>query len=116
VNNLRALIALAALVQFGCGDGGTIAVPCEAERCNTQCVADGNESGMCRVNDCVCRPRVDLPSGHMQAVTSGGAVHREGGNFQLDLSVAVPHAAQDQAGTVNVDLGIEAQNDPTRGL
>ena len=110
-------VVLVALAQAGCGDGGTVAVPCDVMRCNTQCVADGNEAGECRADSCVCRPHLDIPSGHLQAITSGGSVHRESGGFRLDVSVApVAPVAEGRAGTVGVELGIEPQTDPARGL
>jgi len=111
-----ALLALAA-AALGC-DGGTIAVPCSDERCSAQCVASGDESGTCNAADeCVCRPVIDLPSGHRESVTSGGQVHRESGRFQLDLTIGpTSPSAQGQAGSRTLELGIQPQGDPARGL
>jgi hypothetical protein len=64
---------------------------------------------------CVCRPAVDVPPGASGGLSSGGAVHRESGRFQVDVSVApVPLAGERAAGRRDVELGLQPGNDPER--
>jgi hypothetical protein len=106
-----------ACLAFGCGagEGGTITVPCGEARCGEMCVGDGNASGACRSDMCVCQPRVDIPAGPTQGLTSGGAVVRRSSGYQVSVSVGgVSPAAQGTAGTQSVELGLQPQTDPTR--
>jgi hypothetical protein len=109
-----AAMVLACFAQIGCGGGGTVEVPCDEAQCNMTCVMDGNESGMCRDDMCVCRPRLNLPPGATLGLSSGGAVERRSSGYQLTLTVGPVAPAAVPSGPRDVELGIQPQLDPER--
>jgi hypothetical protein len=109
------LFVLLASTACGTGEGGTITVPCEEARCNETCVADGNDSGSCRDEACVCRPAIDIPGGPTHGLSSGGLVQRRSGGYQVSVSVGpVAPVGDGLAGDDDVELGVQPQTDPER--
>jgi hypothetical protein len=110
-----ACVVAIAIAQAGCGDGGTIVVPCEAARCNESCVAMGDRAGECRTDMCVCIPDIDIPPGPTQGLSSGGTVVRSSAGFQVELTIgSVSPAAEGTTASGSVELGIPPQTDPER--
>jgi hypothetical protein len=112
---MRYAVIVLWVLALGC-DGGTITVPCDEARCGESCVAEGNESGTCSAEgSCVCRPRLDIPSGATSGLSSGGVVHRSSSGFQVELTIGpVAPAGAGTAGAQEVELGLQAQTDPER--
>jgi len=96
------------------GNGGTITVPCDDARCNATCVGEGDASGACREDACVCVPVIRPPSGASLGVSSGGAVTRRSNGYSLELTVGPVTPAAVPAGRANLEVGIAPQADPTR--
>jgi hypothetical protein len=107
---------LAVLSGSACatGNGGTITVPCDDARCNETCVGEGDASGACREDACVCVPAIRPPSGASLGVSSGGVVTRRSDGYSLELTVGPVTPAAVPAGRANLEVGIAPQADPTR--
>lgn len=110
---LRHVAVVLGLLALACS-GGTITVPCDEDRCNEMCVADGNESGACAEDTCVCRPQLQIPSGPTSGLSSGGVVHRSSSGFQLELTIGPVSPSAERAGAQSVELGVPPQTDPER--
>jgi|GEM_PF-4165246 len=112
----RASLFLSAWLLGACS-GGTITVACEEARCDESCRDDGNASGVCRDDMCMCRPVITPPSGVSVGLSSGGVVERRAGDYALTLTVGpVEPAAERSRGGADLELGLPAAADPARGV
>lgn len=111
-------LVLSGLAHAGCGNGGgTITVPCEADRCDASCREDGNASGTCRADTCECRPLITPPGGLSLGVSSGGRVERRSTGYSVSLSVGPVEPAGEARGTDReLELGLLPMADPERGV
>jgi hypothetical protein len=109
-----ACVVAAASSACATGNGGTITVPCDDARCNETCVGEGDASGACREDACVCVPAIRPPSGASVGVSSGGVVTRRSNGYTVELSVGPVTPAAVPSGGANLEVGIVPQADPTR--
>ncbi len=78
------------------------------------CAESEEGSGTCREAMCVCTPAPrEVQAGEQTSLSSGGAVHREAGGFQLDVTVTANPAGTVQNGPT-VELGNQASQNPSR--
>ncbi len=108
------IVVCAGLVGCGTGSGGTITVPCDEARCNESCVGEGDASGACREDACVCVPILRPPPGASVGISSGGVVARRSNGYSIELSVGPVTPAATPAGPANVEIGVTPQADPAR--
>lgn len=116
MTSMRSWLVVVGLVVAGCsaGTGGTITVPCDDARCNETCVGEGDASGACRDDACVCTPAIRPPSGASVGLSSGGVVARRSNGYSIELSVGPVTPAAVPAGGQNLEVGLAPQADPTR--